>query len=101
MAGLSRGCAQSIEYLAIRFQEFLKSFRDSTFDLVRRQTSRSLALARRVLNGILRDVVAIPSSALDRKRRGEAIPFPIFDQTRQQARGLLSGTVTVRPKIAV
>jgi len=48
-----RGCAQFVEYLRVGSEESLKSFRDPTLNLVRRQTNRSRLLARRILdNGL-------------------------------------------------
>ena len=79
-----RGSTQFVEYLRIGSEESLESFRDPTLNFVRRQTSRSRVLAGRILDDSLRDVIPISPAPLDCERRGEAIPFPIFDQTRQQ-----------------
>jgi hypothetical protein len=72
-------CAEPVEYLCIGFQENEKPFNDPAFDFVCRHSGRTIALARRVFDRKLRDVVTITPASLDCERRCEAIPRGILD----------------------
>jgi hypothetical protein len=72
-------CAEPVEYLCVGFQEGEKLFADSAFEFIRRYSVRTSALARRVFDGKLRDVITIVSPPPDRERRCEAIARRVFD----------------------
>jgi hypothetical protein len=72
-------CAEPVEYVCVGFQERDKLFDDATFKFMRRHSGRTIALARGVLDGKLRDIVTITPTSLDGERWCETVACSIFD----------------------
>src|SRR5229473_4010453 len=77
------GKVQPIEDLSVGFQKGEELLGDSVFQFLRRHPRRARCFVRRVLDGKLRDIIAISSTSSDCERWRVAVALLVFNQPRQ------------------